>query len=76
MLWITFELQLLACATARAMPDPSCACCLHHSSLQPWILNPLSEVRDPYCVLMDPSQVHRYGAKVGTSWLLCLLKQV
>ena len=30
---------------------------LYHSSQQHWILNPLSEARDPTCVLMDTSQV-------------------
>ena len=40
------ELQLLAYATATAMPDPSCICDLHCSSQQCWILNPLSGARD------------------------------
>ena len=30
---------------------------LHHRSQQHRILNPLSEARDPTCILMDPSQV-------------------
>ena len=39
-------LQLLAYATATAMPDPSCFCNPHHSSPQRQILNPLREARD------------------------------
>ena len=38
--------------------DPSCICDLHHSSWQCWILNPLSEVRNRACDLMDASQIH------------------
>ena len=45
-LGVESELQLPACTTARAMPDPSCACNLHHGSWQRWIINPLSEARD------------------------------
>ena len=41
-----WELQLLACTTATAMPDPSCICDLHCSSRQLQILNPLSRARD------------------------------
>ena len=52
------ELQLLAYATATAMPDPNCVCDLNHSSRQRQILNPLNEVRDGTRVLMDASQVH------------------
>ena len=37
------ELHLPAYATARAMPDPSCICDLHHSSQPHQILNPPSE---------------------------------
>ena len=45
-LGVALELQLLATATATATPD------LHHSSLQGWILNPLSEARDQTYILM------------------------
>ena len=40
------ELQLLACATATALPDPSHVCNLYCSSRQHRILNPLSKGRD------------------------------
>ena len=56
-LGVESELQLPAYITATAMRDPSCVCSLYHSSLQHWILNPLSKVRPPTCVLMDPSQI-------------------
>ena len=50
------ELQLLACttATATAPPDPSRICDLQHSPGQRWILNPLSETRDPRESMLDP----------------------
>ena len=56
-LGVKSELQLLAYATAIALWDLSCACELHHTSRQHQILNPLSESRDPTCILM------------GTSWI-------
>ena len=43
-LGVELELQLPAYTTAGQ--DPSHICKLHHSSLQCWILNPLSEARD------------------------------
>ena len=46
-----------AYTTATATPDPSCVCHLHHSSWQCWILDPLSEARDPTCVLMVASKI-------------------
>ena len=52
---VLWELQLPA--TARAMPDPSHICHLHHSSWQRWILNPLSKARDRTCHLMVPTQI-------------------
>ena len=51
------ELQVLAYAIAKAMPDPRCLCDLHHSSRQRQILNPLSEAGDRTGVLMVASQV-------------------
>ena len=41
--------------TAPATQDPSHICDLHHSSLQRWILNPLSKAKDQTCILMDTS---------------------
>ena len=52
-LGVELELQLLAYATAIAMPDPSHICDRHHSLQQPWILDPLSEARDLTCIFMD-----------------------
>ena len=49
------ELQLLAYATATAMPDLSGIRNLYHSSQQCQILSPLSEARDQACVLLDTS---------------------
>ena len=51
------ELQLLASATATAMPDPIHACDLPYSSWQCWILNPLNEARDRTCNLTVPSWI-------------------
>ena len=51
------ELQLLACATATAIPDLNGICNLHDSSWQCWILNPPSEARDQMCILMDANWV-------------------
>ena len=47
-LGVELELQLLASATAMAIPHPSRICNLHCSSQQLWILNPLSEARDSH----------------------------
>ena len=52
-LGVKSELQLPAYTTATAAQDPSPICDLHHSSQQPWILNPLSEARDQTCILTD-----------------------
>ena len=65
------ELQLPATITARAMQDPSCICDLHHSSLQCWIPDPLSEARDWTHILMDPSWIRSCWATMGTP-LICL----
>ena len=56
-LGVKSELQLLAYPTATATQDPSLVCDLHHSSLQHWILNPLSVARDPTCISMDTSHI-------------------
>ena len=46
-LGVKSELWPLAYATATATPDPSRVCDVHHGPWQRWILNPLSEARDP-----------------------------
>ena len=51
-LGVEMELQVLAYATATAMQDLSHGCDLCHSLWQLQILNPLSEARDPTCILM------------------------
>ena len=56
-LGVDLELQLLACATATAMPVPSHVCNLWGSFWQRQILNPLSKARDWTQILMDTSQV-------------------
>ena len=45
-LGVKSELQLLACATAKATQNPRCIRNLHRSLQQRWILNPLSKARD------------------------------
>jgi len=67
------ELQLPACSTATATPDPSCFCNLHHSSWQCQILNPLIEARDRTCILMDASQIRFRWATMGTPYNTILL---
>ena len=63
-LGVESELQLLACTTATATPDPSCVC--DYRSREHWILNPLSEARDQTCILMDASQVPHHRAAMET----------
>ena len=48
--------------------------CLHHSSWQCWILNPLSKARAPTHILMVTSRVHYRWATTGTPdhFLMCL----
>ena len=65
-LGVESELQLPAYATATPMPDPSCICSLHHSSWQPWILNPPSRAWGQTLVLVDSDQVCYCWATVGT----------
>ena len=45
-LGVESELHLLVYTTDTATQNPSCACDLHHSSQQRWILNPLSKAGD------------------------------
>ena len=65
-LGVKSELQLLAYATASATQDSSHVCCLHHSSLQCQIPDPLSEARDQTRVLMDTSQICVRCTTMGT----------
>ena len=60
------ELQLPAFATATAMPDPSHAYNLHHSSWQHQILHLLSEARDRTCILTATSRIRFCCATTGT----------
>ena len=50
-------LQLLVYTTATATQNRSHICKLHHSSWQPWILNPLSEAREQTRNLMVPGRI-------------------
>ena len=60
-LGVQSELQLLFYTTATATRDLRRICDLRHSSRPHWILNPLSEARDPTHILLD------------NSWVLCPL---
>ena len=64
-LGVESELKPLAYTTATAMQDLNCACHLHHSSQQCWILNPLSEARDrtprPRGCYSDSCPLHHDG---------------
>ena len=57
-LGVKVVLQVLAYATATAMQDLSHVCDLQHNVQQHQMPNPLSEARDPTCILMDTSWVH------------------
>ena len=57
-LGVQSKLQLLAYATATAIPDLSHVCDQHHSPWQHGILNPLSKARDRTLVLTDTSWIH------------------
>ena len=70
-LGVKSELQLLAYATATAMPDLSYVCYLYHSLHPRQILNSLREARDQTCILMDTSQVRFCWATTGTP--ICIL---
>ena len=65
-LGVKAELQLPTYTTATAMPDLSCICNLYHGSQQHRILNPLSEARDPTCILMDTSRICFHCDTTGT----------
>ena len=74
-LGVQSELQLPACTTATAMPDPSCICDLHHSLWQHQILNPLSEVRDRTPNLMVSSRIPFRCAMTGTPSIVSYLTE-
>ena len=61
------ELQLLAYTTTTALQNLTHICNLQHSSQQRQIPDPLGEVRDQTCILMDTSWIHFYCATKGTS---------
>ena len=52
-LGVESELQLPACTTATAIPDPSHICTICHRLWQCQIFNPLSKAREQTCILMD-----------------------
>ena len=56
-LGVKAELQLPACTTATATPDPSHICDPRCSLRQCQILNPLSEARNGSHILLDTNQV-------------------
>ena len=66
-LQVASELQLLAYATAIAMPDTDLSCIFdpYHSSRQCLIFNPLSEARDQTLILIHTRQVRYCWATVG-----------
>ena len=64
-LGVELELQLMAYATAAAVPDPSHICDLYHSSQQWPIFKPLSKARGGTHVLMDTHWVHYCWATTG-----------
>ena len=65
-LGVESELQLPAYTTATATPDLSCVLDYTTDQLQCWILNPLSEARDPTCNLMVSSRIPFCCARTGT----------
>ena len=67
------ELQLPAYPTATATPDPRQTPDLCRRWRQRWILNPLSEARDPTCILMEASQIPFCRAMTGTPTLVQIL---
>ena len=69
-LGVESELQLPACTTATATPDPSHICDLLHSSWQRRILNPLSEARDQTYILsgLYPLPAFTLAAPWGRCW--------
>ena len=52
------------------------AACLHHSSQQSQIFNPLSKARDQTHILMDTSRIHYHWAMTGTPWIMTFIISV
>ena len=73
-LQVELELQLQAYTTATATQALSHICDLYHSSGQRQILNPLSEARDPTCILVDTRQVCNLLSHNGNSLAVVLSK--
>ena len=65
-LGVESEVQLPACTTGTATPDPSSVCDLHHSSRQCQIPDPLSEASHRTHGLMDTIRIHFHCATRGT----------
>ena len=72
-LGVKMELPLPAYTAARATPDPSCICNLHHSSRQRQILNRLSKAGDGTHILMDTSRVCYWWETMGTPLKIFLI---
>ena len=66
-LGVELELQLPTYVTDTAMLDQSHICNLRHNLWQCWILNPLSEARDPTRIFMDTSWVCNLLSHNGNS---------
>ena len=71
-LGVKWELQLPAHTTATVTQDLTRVCDLYHSSQQRWILNLLSEARDPTLILMDAGGFRYCWATTGTPEMLIL----
>ena len=67
-LGVESELQRLAYTTATATQDPSLICDLPHSSVQCWILNPLSKARDQTCIHLGISGILFLLSHHSNSW--------
>ena len=64
-LGVRLKLQLLAYATATAVPDLNHICDLCESR----IFNPLNEARDQTCILMDTSQIFNQLSHSGSAFV-------
>ena len=64
---VKLELQLLACATTTATPNPRHICTLQSSLWQCCILKSLSKVRDGSYILMATSRILNLQSHKGNS---------